>query len=264
MTIRGCIASVVSFSYYARARNGALLMAMLFLACAPSFTRAQAPAGDADHSALIAALRDPKPETRTAARAALIKAGPSAVPALVAAIGNDRSRQTMTKILRDIGPRGVPALIGLLKSPELRNRAGAALFYTAGPESADQAPALLGCLRDPAVNNYCGTTLVKVMGPKAQGQVPLLRDALKDSDKTVRLYAAAALGQIGPKAKAAVPAVAALLKDPDPELRLNAVLALGKIGPGAAEALPALRVLARDSNAVIKNAAKEALKKIHG
>ena len=44
MTSLGWSASS-SPSYYARTRNSALLLAMLFLACAPSYTRAQAPAG---------------------------------------------------------------------------------------------------------------------------------------------------------------------------------------------------------------------------
>ena len=267
MYISGWSASSSS-SHYARTRNSAFLGAMLFLACAPSYTRAQAPTvSNAEGTGipdLIVALRHPKPETRADARAALVKAGPKAVPALVAGIGSDRSREIMTQILREIGPRAVPELIVLLKSPELRIRAGAALFQVAGPGSADQTPALLDCLHDPAVNNYCGTTMVKVMGPKAKGQVPRLRKALKDSDTTVRLYAAAALGQIGPMAQEAVPGLIVMLQDPEPAVRLNAVQSLGKVGRGAREAIPALKLMRRDRNDVVKNAVKEALKKIHG
>ena len=102
-------------------------------------------------------------------------------------------------------------MLALLKNPDVGTRAGAALFLAAGPESAAHIPALLDCLRDPVVNNYCGNTLVKVAGPGSAGRVPLLRKSLQDPDKTVRLYAAAALGQIGPKAGGAVAGLAPLL-----------------------------------------------------
>lgn len=272
MTILGWSASSIS-SYYARTRNSAWTAAsMLFLACALSYTRAHAGVtvgADAEYPVrdareVIAAIRDPQPAAQKAAKAVLERADPAMIEELLRYGRTSAQRETGTKVVAKMGSKAVPALLALLRSSDLRNRAGAALFLAAGPDSAEHTPALLECLHDPAVNNYCGNTLVKVMGPHSAGRVPTLREALKDSDKTVRLYAAAALGQIGPKAKGAVPGLIAALKDPEPEVRLTSIQALGKIGRGAQEAVPALTIMSRDGNDAIRNAAKEALKTIHG
>ena len=272
MTSLGWIASVVSSSYYARTRNSALPVAMLFLACALSYTRAQAGAAAATTPGhpissardLITALRSSEPAAQKAGKAALDRAEPAMIEELLRYGRSQGQREAAQMAVARMGPKAVPALLALLKLPELRNRAGAALFQAAGPASADHTPALLDCLHDPAVNNYCGMTLVKIMGPKTAGRVPALTEVLKDADKTVRLYAAAALGQIGPNAKGAVPALILALKDPEPAVRLNAAQALGKIGRGAKEAAPALKIMAQDQSVPLKNAAKEALKKING
>lgn len=269
MTIRRWSAS----SYYARARISAWTAAsMLFLACALFYTRAHAgvtvgpdaefPVRDARE--VIIAVRTQTPAAQKAAKAVLERADPAMVEELLRYGRNPGQREQAQKTAGMMGPKAVPTLLSLLKSPELRNRAGAALFQVMGPESADRTPALLDCLHDPAVNNYCGRTLVKIMGPKAGDQTPRLREALKDSDKTVRLYAAAAVGRVGPRAKGAVPELIGLLKDPDPEIRLNAVQALGQIGGGAGEAAAALKALTQGQPDAIKRAAKEALKLIHG
>lgn len=272
MTIRGWIAPSIS-SYYARARNGAWTAAsMLFLACALSYTRAHAgvtvgpdaeyPVRDARE--VIAAMRDPQPAAQKAAKAVLERADPLLIEELLRYGRTQSQREAAQMIVAKMGDKAVPALLPLLKSPDLRNRAGAALFLAAGPASAEHIPALLGCLHDPAVNNYCGNTLVKISGPKTADRVPALSEALKDGDKTVRQYAAAALGQIGPKAHKAVPVLAAALTDAEPGVRLSAAQALGKIGRGAKEAAPALKLMTQDQSGPLKNAAKEALKKIDG
>jgi len=258
MPFSGC----APFAFHARARYRTLSLAMFCMACAWPVSAASS--ASADVPALVADLRHPEAQKRDQAAAGLIAAGPAAVPALVAAIKGERNRGLVMKILHKIGPKAVPELIALLGSPELRNRAGAALFQVIGPESSGQTKALLECLHDPEVNNYCGTALIKAMGPQAKGQLPRLIAALKDSDKTVRLYAAAALGQIGPQAKAAVPGLIAALQDPEPAVRMSAVSALGRIGRGAKEAVPALKAMKRGQNDEVKNAIAEALKNIHG
>ncbi|MCM2304952.1 MAG: HEAT repeat domain-containing protein [Elusimicrobia bacterium] len=217
-----------------------------------------------DARELLSAMRDPQPAAEKAVKAVLERADPLLIEELLRYGRTQGQRDAGLTAVAKMGPKAVPTLLALLKSPDLRNRAGAALFQAAGPSSAEHIPALLGCLHDPAVNNYCGNTLVKISGPKTADRVPALSEALKDADKTVRQYAAAALGQIGPKAHGAVPALTAALKDAEPSVRLNAAQALGKVGRGAKEAAPALKLMTHDHSVPLKNAAKEALKKIDG
>lgn len=216
--------------------------------------------------ALIAALRDPKPETRAEARKALVKAGPQAVPTLVRAIQGERSRRISSKVLEDMGPQvTIPALMALLDDPELRGKAGSQLFLLIGPESGHFAPELLTCIqRKPEVRHYCGQALVKSMSPKSSAQAARLIEALKDVSSDVRFYAAAALGQIGPRAKQAAPALAEVLKDDEPAVRLNAALALGKMGRAARPALPALKAAALEGPPELRRRIEEIVKEIDG
>lgn len=257
MTIRGWIAS----SYYARARNGAWTVAsMLFLACAPSYTRAQAPASGDPVQDL---MRRDKAVHDNAERL-LLAEGPSALPRLLAAIRGEGSRSTVTRLAAKMGAPAVPALIGLLGDEALRVKAGSMLFAVIGPDSAGQAPALIDCVAaKPEVKNYCGTALVKIMSPKAASQLPALRKALTSSDSDLRAYAAGALIQLGAAARPAAPELAVLLKDPQPRVRLTAAQALGKIGGSSAAIRKALLDLSvrKDETPEIRRQAKQALRR---
>jgi len=273
MTILGWIASSYS-SYYARTRNSAWTAAsMLFLACALSHTRAQAGVtvgADAEYPVrdareLIGALRDPQPAAQKAAKAVLERADPAMIEDLLRYGRTSGQRETAQKVMAKMGPKVVPTLLGLLESPELRNRAGAALFQVAGPESVVLVPELLSCLRvKPEVSRYCGDTLIKVCGPKAAAHAPLLAKALTDSDPLVRVYAATALGRIGAHAKSAVPALVKALDDGESAVRLRAAVALGEMRSAAREAAPALKKAASDPVTEVARAAREALRRTRG
>ena len=66
-------------------------------------------------------------------------------------------------------------------------------------------------------------------GPKAWEAAPALTEALQDSDKSVRVAAAYALGEIGPDAEAAVPALEAMRADRTDGLLSGAAAGSGRL-----------------------------------
>jgi HEAT repeat protein len=116
------------------------------------------------------------------------------------------------------------------------------------------------------------------LGPFNKAAVPALRKALRDENRTVRLAAIGALGEIGSEAREAADDLGVRLKEEDPEAGMKicaalanlgppvtpvllealkddnrevqraAVNALGEIGPDAKEAIPALAAILRDSD----------------
>jgi HEAT repeat protein len=261
MTSLGCSAPSYP-SYYARTRNSALLIAMLFLACAPSYTRAQAPASGDPVQDL---MRRDKAVHDNAERL-LLAEGPQALPRLLAATRGQGTRDAVIRLALKMGAPAVPALIDLLGDEALRMKAGSLLFTVIGSASADQAPALIDCVASkPEVKNYCGTSLVKAMSPQASAQVPALRKALASPDADLRAYAAAALAQVGAAARPGAPELAGLLKDAEPRVRLTAAQALGKLGGKSIAVRKALEDLAgrKSETPEIRRQAKLALRRWH-
>jgi hypothetical protein len=268
MTIRGWLAS----SYYARTRNSAWTVAsMLFLACAPSYTRAQAPAGaravsqsSMTGAEILTGLRA-RGEARSAAEKALLAADAPLIEDILRAGSNRIGRELSVAAVSRIGPKAVPALLPLLDDEQLGPQAGRILFQVAGAESFARVPDLLSCLRGkPAVSRYCGDVLVKVCGPKAAAHTALLSGALADKDALVRTYAATALGRIGAPAKSAVPALVKALGDAESAVRLSAAAALGRMGAAARSAVPALKKAAIDPVPEVARAARAALRRTRG
>ncbi len=212
-------------------------------------------------TAWIQDLKDKDADTRQRAAGALghIRRSRAVVPALIEAVrDNDyQVREEVVVALGRLGPRAqsaVPALIEALKDKDggVRERSADALGK-------------IGCENDSVI--------------------PALIEVLKEKD--VRLHAAKALGSFGARAKVAVPALmemagdhsAAAKEDTDgppvktssgkPKttgtlVRTAAITALGGIGPDAKDALPLLTQAARDKNAKVRDAAKEAIKKVEG
>lgn len=107
--------------------------------------------------------------------------GAPAVPFLIDA--PPKERETLEKLLREIGPRAAAPLIELLSAEDAETRRKAAWA--------------LGLL-----------------GRDAEAAVPALTKALSDTGRFVATQAAWALGQIGPGAKSAIPELEKLLEDP--------------------------------------------------
>ncbi len=91
--------------------------------------------------------------------------------------------------------------------------------------------------------------------------IDALIDAFKDADDVVRANAADAIVLMTPKA--AVPPLTAALRANDPNIRIQAARTLGRIKRYTDEAVPNLVLLLRDENYDVRQAAIEALKRIH-
>lgn len=239
MTSLGWIASVVPFSYYARARNGALLVAMLFLACALSYTRAHAGApaaampGYPISSArdLIVAMRTNDPAVQKAAKAVLERAEPAMIDELLRFGPTPGRRESAQKVVVAMGRKALPVLFSRMDDAEVGGAAASVMFRIIGPADAGRIPDLLACAREkPAVKNYCIQALIPASGPKAAPHTAALARALASEDPILRAFAATALGRIGKGAAAASPALRKALKDPVPEVRAQAKVALRKTG----------------------------------
>jgi HEAT repeat protein len=86
---------------------------------------------------------------------------------------------------------------------------------------------------------------ISAVGRDAQSAAPILLDLLKAKDRTVRKYAALAVGRCV-KPEEAVPALTAALTDSDVDVRRQAAMGLGEIGPAAQSALPALEEFSKE------------------
>lgn len=173
------------------------------------------------------------PALRSAARAQLLKAGPEAVPALIADMAhNARGRDRMRAMIREIGPAAAPKLLELTADAELAPWAASALFWVVDESSADLAPRLIDCAaKIPAVRRSCLSALVRVSSPKAKKHLPAFITLLASADAETRVYACAAIGR------------------------------LGRSGRGAASEL---EKISGDSNSAVRAAAQDALRSVRG
>ena len=225
--------------------------------------------------ALIATLGEGSPEENQAVSQALVKIGPAAVQALIAAAHDDRkaSRKKLDAIadvLGDIGTVVIPDLIpvllvgykyGAFDLPQVASRALGRIGVPAMPALIDAmnagsmavaeafgsigafaAPTLIAALSDPSeAIRFTAAEGLSRIGPDAKDAPPGLIAALDDESPRVRCSAAWALGRfVSPPANGALAALIATLGDEDKDVRLNAVCALANIGPDAAPAVPAL------------------------
>jgi HEAT repeat protein len=223
----------------------------------PTFSFAATPAE------LVAQLRAPNVPARAEAVDKLLAAGPDAIPAVVAGMGDYKLRPILMRLLPRYGAKAETPLFELLERKESRVNAAAALAVVVGADSSDRIPALLSCARDPEVANSCGTALIR-SAPKARKHVKLLVKALSESQAAVRAIAAAALGQVEGRPSEAVEPLTAALADSEPTVRASAAAALGHFGSKARKAVPALTNLKQDSSPEVRVAAVEALKSING
>jgi len=174
---------------------------------------------------LIEALRHDDPVRRANAARALATASTkatAAVPALTAALQDERSevRAQAALALWSVGPG--PAVDGLLKALEDEDAA----------------------VRAAAIN-----ALSAVSGQQDR-TVPMFVAALHDKAASVRRSAAGAFSTVGPRGVKAVPLLVNLLKtDPDAQVRSSSANALAAIG--SVEAAPALFMALKDKDPAV-------------
>jgi HEAT repeat protein len=184
------------------------------------------------------------PEVRAKAAAMIARIGPpakAAVPALIKALGDDdpATRSEVLMALGAIGPdaqAAVPAVIKALHDPEVSVRYAAC--YALGKIGPAALPAE-GDLQnelsaeDPFLRVASAWALARIhpeCAVTAAKSVPVLVKALGEPNVTTRLEAAESLGCLGPLAKDAIPALNKAKEDRDPAVR-----------EAAAEALKAIR-----------------------
>jgi HEAT repeat protein len=208
---------------------------------------------------------------RTAASAA--EALAKAVPKLTEELARDNA----IRALGNLGPAGVPHLLGLLKNPEVRKYKVCEAIGEIGPEARAAVPALLAVLKNPESDQLdrakAGDALVRI-GPGAVAALPDLIALIPDEDHIeTGARAIEVIGAIGPEAKDAVkPLLEAIRTDKRGDRygwrATAAAKALGRIGKPAEPAIPVLiEMLSSDSARVAAEAlgrfgpaAKEALK----
>jgi HEAT repeat protein len=226
---------------------------------------------------IVAAFKDKELSVRTAAADSIGRIGFEAkdvVKPLVALLKDPDAgvRLAATFSLGRIGleaTSAIPELMEVLAQDSDANirKEAARAFGFLGPDAREAVPTLVKALREDkseSVRQQCALSLAKV-GSEVKKAVPGLLEALqKDPDRTVRVYSIHALSNgLGGDLKAHIkPLTDQLLKDPEGEVRLAIVQELGALGPDGKEALPALQRAASDIQVSVRNAAKEAIKKI--
>jgi HEAT repeat protein len=157
--------------------------------------------------------------------------------------------------------------IALLKSSDvgLRNNA-ASVLISFGPQAAPAAKALAITLTDENADVRRHSALaLGAIGPRAAEAKDALRNAAKkDTNASVRVWAARALAEISPdQVDEAVDALTSILTDERGGAdRTAAADGLGNIGPKAKKALPRLKIAAEDKDSAIAEAARKAIEKI--
>lgn len=240
------------------------------------------PAAREAEAALAVAARDPDPEVRAAAVAALgASEGKEAVEALGRALSDDDwfVRLAAAKALQGLGERGRPAVPALVKALSPRDglkdfrpvRCGEAMVALARIDprakeiEAGCAVVVGKLLQDERQGSFgaraTGARLLAACGPPAASTAPALATLLRDPDGDVRVAAAEALLRIAPEAHraAALGALVEALKSPELLVRRRAAEAVGALGAQAVDALPALRAAAQDVEPEVRTAALKAV-----
>lgn len=204
MTIRGWLAS----SYYARTRNSALLVAMLFLACAPSYTRAQAPARPAGSRVDLSSSK--REERLQALEDLRLGRAQASSDTLWTAWETETDPLVKVRLLQALslaeGGAAMTELTTVLRyEPAAMVRQAAAQELGRLAADSRAVTALLRALPEdsaPEVRYACALSLSLAAGPEA---VAGLDQASRDADPALRRQAAHALKRhVGAKAKAAL------------------------------------------------------------
>ncbi len=167
---------------------------------------------------------------------------PATVPSSMEERKKESLRESIYEELLDWGAASIPPLVDGLRDPDVGLRRNVLLAF--------------GVLSGGWHRFECGTAKLDI-----SSALPALEAAFRDSDSSVRAWAAAAVGNIGEGAAQAVPALIGLLHG-DEGSRNNACFALGQIGPAAKAAIPELRRALHDPSPAVRGFAARAIPKI--
>ncbi len=228
--------------------------------------------------ALVAKLKDPRPEIRREAALALGTIGDKdSVDAIAPLLKDEHARVAATYALAMLGsipPEAESVVRANVKSDDAM-LAAISMWALARvhPDDMKLKKAVLEHLvkmlqdKDPFVRTAAARGLAS-LPPSPEIALPIFKEALANADATTAQYlldalaglgapavpnliqalgyaplrpeVASILGRIGPPAAPAAPALAKLLSDPDPNVTSEAAHALAAIGPAAKAAVPAL------------------------
>jgi HEAT repeat protein len=211
------------------------------------------------------------PEMRIQVMAAMAEEGKAAVPALIEALGRDKSAYWACLVLADIGPdaqEAVPALEKVFQSrdePEVRREAVLALAAI-GPGAAAAVPALTQVLdEEDTLLHGPAVYALGAIGPKAKPAEEKIRKLADDKRsspflQTVCLWS---LARVNPGdqqlVRAVVPRLVEALKAPEPRLRAIAARALIDLNPDPAIVRPVMQKVMQDASPEALNDMLDAL-----
>lgn len=231
--------------------------------------------------AMTEALKDPEPTVRSAVAESLGRLGDEAkgaVPAIKPLLKDTDAgvRLSAAFALGRIGPEGATAVPELSVTLASDSEAGvrkeaARAFALLGLEAKAAVPALAKALREDKseeVRQQAALALGKMIG-ETRDIAPVMVEAMKkDPDKNVRIFVVHALGDsLGDGLRAFVKDLAARLAEggeAEADVKLAIIQELGALGAGAKDALPALNRAVTDVQLSVRDAAKQAVKRIMG
>lgn len=223
--------------------------------------------------ALGKALKDEERHVALHAAHALASIGEPAVPVLIEAVKDEKSRRIALLVIEDLGPTAksaIPTLKELLsdKEPGIRRAAILALAGV-GPDASEHVDVFIAALddEDPLTRASAAFALSR-MGDAAKGAKEPLEKVLNGDDKFVAILAAVALVDLELAEEAEtdkiVETLTAGLRDEHPRVRVAAAESLGKLGAKAKAAAPALDEASKDKIERVSQAAKDAAAKVGG
>jgi HEAT repeat protein len=260
------LADVLKFDKSAEVRSGAIvLLGRLGKNARPALTP------------LTEAIKDPEMKVRVAAVETLGKMGPeakNAIPAVMPLLkdGDKGLRQAAVYTLGRLGPdakEAIPQLIPLLEKDEVVaiRRDVVQTIAQFGPEGKPALPALLKALKEDKsdeVREQIALSLAKMEGEAAESFGELMDAFRKEKNKTVRSFLVRTISATqGEQLKNHVKELADLLqKEKEGEVQVALIQELGAMGNNAKEAIPALETASGDAQVGVRDAARDALKRV--
>jgi HEAT repeat protein len=174
--------------------------------------------------------------------------------------------EALGRLGKDARPATEPLTAALKDKADPVRAAAAEALGRIGPDAKEAAPALVEALRDKksdrSVRLFAAYALGRIDPTPPNLAVAALGEVLRDAESPTEARKAAAdsLGLLGKVAEDAVPALAEALKDmKSVEVRRAAAIALAQIGPPAVKALPELRQATHDEDKFVRSHATHTL-----